>query len=143
MQPGGLSGSAMRNALFAVMSVALSLLVCLLAVEIVLRFLPVATGLWTLPVNEAQPVFRFSPNRDFLFSRDWNFSLVNRGRINNDGFVNDQDYVANDRARCSPSSAIPTWKPRWCRTSRPSTAVWPPASGIAAASTASARRARR
>src|SRR5262245_47617919 len=62
-----------RHALFAVMSVALSLFVCLLAAEIVLRFLPVATGMWTLPVNAAQPVFRFSPNHAFLFSRDWNF----------------------------------------------------------------------
>jgi hypothetical protein len=82
--------------LFAVVSVAISILSCLIVAEIVLRFLPVATGLWAVPVNAAQPIFRFTPNRDFLFSRDWNFSLVNRGRVNNDGFVNDEDYVEHD-----------------------------------------------
>ena len=64
--------------------------------EIALRFMPVATGMWSMPVNQAQPIFRFAPNRDFLFSRDWNFSLVNRGHINNDGFVNDEDYKVDD-----------------------------------------------
>jgi hypothetical protein len=85
-----------KNFLFAALSVLLSFLACLLVAEIALRFLPVATGFWAEPVNAAQPVFRFSPNREFLFSRDWNFSLVNRGRVNNDGFINDQDYVEND-----------------------------------------------
>src|SRR5262249_3586674 len=39
---------------------------------------------------------RFAAGREFLFSRDWNFSIVNRGRINNDGFVNDNDYRSDD-----------------------------------------------
>jgi hypothetical protein len=73
-----------------------SVLACLLLAEIVLRFLPVATGMWAMPVNAAQPIFRFTPDREFLFSRDWNFSLVNRGRINNDGFVNDDNYAQSD-----------------------------------------------
>jgi hypothetical protein len=90
-----LSGSA-KHLLFAVMAVGLSILSCLLVAEIVLRFMPVATGLWTLPVNASQPIFRFTPDRAFLFSRDWNFSLTNRGRVNNDGFINDEDYAAND-----------------------------------------------
>jgi hypothetical protein len=90
-----LSGLA-KHLLFAVMAVGLSVLSCLLVAEIVLRFMPVATGLWTLPVNAAQPIFRFTPNREFLFSRDWNFSLTNRGRVNNDGFINDEDYAADD-----------------------------------------------
>ena len=85
-----------RHLLFACLGIGLSIFLCLLSAEIVLRFLPVATGLWAVPVNAAQPIFRFSPNREFLFSRDWNFSLVNRGRINNDGFINDEDYVEND-----------------------------------------------
>jgi hypothetical protein len=90
-----LSGSA-KHLLFAVMAVGLSILSCLIVAEIVLRCMPVATGLWTLPVNASQPIFRFSPNREFLFSRDWNFSLTNLGRVNNDGFINDEDYAAND-----------------------------------------------
>src|SRR5262249_6586703 len=66
------------------------------AAEIALRFMPVATGLWSRPVDASQPVFRFAPNRDFLFSRDWDFSLTNQGHINNDGFVNDEDYAVDD-----------------------------------------------
>src|SRR5499426_2263567 len=93
---GAHPGGPGRHFLFACLGIALSLLACLLAAEVVLRFLPVATGLWAVPVNAGQPIFRFSPNREFLFSRDWNFSLVNRARINNDGFINDEDYVEND-----------------------------------------------
>jgi hypothetical protein len=85
-----------RHLLFAVMAFAISMLACLLFAELVLRFLPVATGLWAMPVNAANPVFRFTPDREFLYSRDWNFSLVNSGRINNDGFVNDETYAMND-----------------------------------------------
>src|SRR5262245_62679314 len=85
-----------KHILFAALSVAMGVLACLLVAEIALRFLPVATGFWAEPVNATQPVFRFSPNREFLFSRDWNFSLVNRGRVNNDGFINDEDYVESD-----------------------------------------------
>ncbi len=65
----------------------------LLAGEVASRFLPVDSGLWAQPVNEANPVFHFHPNRDYLFSRDWNFAIANRGRVNNAGFVNDQDYA--------------------------------------------------
>jgi hypothetical protein len=31
-----------------------------------------------------------------VFSRDWNFSIVNRGRLNAQGYVNDHDYDRND-----------------------------------------------
>jgi hypothetical protein len=96
-QPDARLSESAKHLLFAVMAVGLSILSCLLVAEIVLRFMPVATGLWTLPVNASQPIFRFTPNREFLFSRDWNFSLTNRGRVNNDGFINDEDYAANDR----------------------------------------------
>jgi hypothetical protein len=82
--------------LLAIIIVVASTIFYLLAAEIALRFLPVATGMWTMPVNAAQPIFRFVPNQDFLFSRDWNFSLVNRGHINNHGFVNEEDYTEND-----------------------------------------------
>ena len=78
----------MLNALTAVVAIA----VCLLAAEVVLRFLPVASSLRTLAVTPQSPVFRFTPNRDFVYSREWDFVLANRGRVNNAGFVNDQDY---------------------------------------------------
>jgi len=90
------TGGSLKNFLFAFMAVGGSIFAFLLVAEVVLRFCPVATGLWALPVNASQPVFRFTPNRDFLFSRDWNFSIVNRGHVNNDGFINDADYTASD-----------------------------------------------
>jgi hypothetical protein len=70
-----------------------SVVVCLLAAEIVLRFLPVPTGLRSMPVNAASPVLHFAPNRPFVNSLGWNFHTVVRGRVNNAGYVNDQDYA--------------------------------------------------
>jgi len=48
-------------------------------------------------------VRRFTPNRAFIFSKGWNFELVNRGRTNNFGFINDQDY---DSSSAKPLLAI-------------------------------------
>ena len=81
-----------RPRVLALLSIAIGLLVPLLLGEVVLRLLPVRTGLRTLPINAANPIRRFPPHRSFTFSRDWNFSLINKGRTNNLGFVNDQDY---------------------------------------------------
>ena len=47
------------------------------------------------PVTESSPIYHYSPDRSFVFSRDWNLDLVNRGRVNNAGFINDQDYRRN------------------------------------------------
>lgn len=70
-----------------------SVVVCLLVAEIVLRFLPVPTGLRSMPVDAANPVLQFTPNRPFVNSLGWNFHTVVRGRVNNAGYVNDQDYA--------------------------------------------------
>src|SRR4051794_34343963 len=70
-----------------------SIVVCLLVAEIVLRFLPVSTGLRSMPVTAADPVLHFTPNRPFTNSLGWNMHNVVHGRVNNAGFVNDQDYV--------------------------------------------------
>jgi hypothetical protein len=92
---GGAAPAAMSRRKDLLLSLLLSLasvVVCLLAAEIVLRFLPVPTGLASLPVNAADPVLRFTPNRPFVNSLGWNFHTVVRGRVNNAGYVNDQDY---------------------------------------------------
>jgi hypothetical protein len=70
-----------------------SIAVCLLAAEIAMRFLPVSTGLRSMPVTAADPVLHFTPNRPFTNSLGWDFHNVVHGRVNNAGFVNDQDYV--------------------------------------------------
>jgi len=74
-----------------------SFLFCLLVIEIVLQFLPVRTGLEVQEVDADHPVIRFTPNRDFVFSDGWRLTNVNHGHVNNEGFVNDQDYVRDDR----------------------------------------------
>lgn len=69
----------------------------LLLLEGGLRLLPVNEPfLRTAPVTEADPILRFEPNGDFIFSRGWDFAIVNRVHTNNAGFLNDQDYTADD-----------------------------------------------
>jgi hypothetical protein len=67
----------------------------LVAAELVLRFLPYNEGLRTQPVNDLAPVYHFQPDRIATWSLDWNFKVVNEIRINNEGFVNDNDYFVN------------------------------------------------
>jgi hypothetical protein len=78
--------------LLAASSVVISITIFFGIAEVVLRFMPVATGLRSLAVTPEKPIFHFSPNGSFVFSRDWDMNLVNRGHINNDGWVNDQEY---------------------------------------------------
>lgn len=85
-----------REALLALASMGVATVLFLGAAEIVLRFLPVATGMRTMPVTPEQPVLHFAPDRPFLYSRDWDMTLVNRGHTNNAGYVNDQPYRRND-----------------------------------------------
>ena len=89
--------SSRREKLLAALTVGVTVIVLLGAAELVLRFLPVATGMRTVAVSASSPVFHFTPNRNFQFSRDWEMIMVNRGHINNAGFVNDQDYRKDDR----------------------------------------------
>ena len=63
--------------------------------EVVFRFLPVMSAMRPSPVNESSPIYHYLPDQSFVFSRDWNLDMVNRGRVNNAGFVNDQDYRPN------------------------------------------------
>lgn len=92
-----------RRLLVAALAVTLPLAALLIAAEVALRFLPVATGMRTQPLNEADPVFRFAPDRPFTYSVGWNFALVHRGRTNNAGFVSD---IAYDRADPRPLLAV-------------------------------------
>ena len=86
-----------RKPFFSFLAVAaLVVLVYLIAAEIALRFLPVATGLNPLPTDAAQPLLHFEPGFHYTFSRRWNLRGANRGRVNNAGWVNDQDYRRDD-----------------------------------------------
>jgi hypothetical protein len=92
-----------RTTRYAIAAVLLGTLAPLLLCELVLRLLPVSSGMTLQEVNADHPVAKFMPNQDFIYSHGWSFSHVNRGHINNDGFVNDQNY---DPLNASPLLAI-------------------------------------
>ncbi len=85
-----------RTWLFAALAALASIAGWLIVAEVALRFLPVASGLRSVAVDAANPVFHFEPNRPYVYSHGWRMDYVNRGRVNNAGWVNDQDYRRPD-----------------------------------------------
>jgi hypothetical protein len=85
-------GMPRRSALLALLSVLIGLFVPLLLAEIVLRFLPVNTGLATQAVTASDPILHYRARQSFTYSNDWRFSVVNRGWVNGAGLVNNQEY---------------------------------------------------
>lgn len=83
----------MRRWLSAFLAVCLGLAVVLIGLELGLRLLPVNEGLRLQAVDATHPVAHYQPDRDLVWSRFADFSLVNRIHVNNVGFVNDQDYA--------------------------------------------------
>jgi hypothetical protein len=81
-----------RRHLLAVLTVAVSTVLTVAVIDLVLEFLPVATGMRGMPVTAGSPIYHYEPNSNFVFSIGWKLDGVNRGHINNAGFVNDQDY---------------------------------------------------
>jgi hypothetical protein len=86
----------MKKILFPLIAITIGFSIPLVLAEVALRFLPVTTGSPSRPVNEANPVFQYLPDNDYVWSKGWNFNIVNRGRVNNAGFVNDRNYEAGD-----------------------------------------------
>jgi hypothetical protein len=89
--------------LYATLACAFGLVAALIFLEIAFRFLPVRESLQTQPVTRDEPYLHFKPNNRVMFSMGWNFSIVNKVRVNNYGFVNDQDY---DPGATSPLMAV-------------------------------------
>jgi hypothetical protein len=83
---------------FRLASSGLTLLLCLLVAEVVLRILPVASSPRTIEVNAANPVMRFPPNLSFTYSRGWKLHSVNRVQTNNFGWISDQPYDPTARS---------------------------------------------
>lgn len=97
LRPREYKALTIRTLALATISLVIGTALAVLLMEGVFRFLPVSDGLMANQVDEQSPVFRFSPNRDVTWSRDWNFSIVNNLHINNAGFVNNQEYVDDER----------------------------------------------
>ena len=71
-------------------------LVALAALELALHFLPVPSPMRSRPVSAEDPVYRLMPDRQLVNSMSWDFSNAITRRVNNEGFVNDQDYDPED-----------------------------------------------
>lgn len=93
----------LRTVMFAIISMAFGVVLCLLVAEGLCRLLPVNTGLMSQPVTDADPVLHFAPNRAFTYSRGWNFADVNRGTTNGHGWVSPIQY---DSAARTPLLAV-------------------------------------
>jgi len=91
------SSGRLRHFVLALITVSLTVVAGLGSAEILLRFLPVQSGLRAHPVTTEHPVFHFSPGRNVTFSRGWDFEMVNHRRVNGAGWVNDQDYRNDDQ----------------------------------------------
>lgn len=88
--------SKFKTILFTLIGLGLSGFFTLLLLEIGMRFLPVCSAMFSQPVTHEQPIARFIKNQDITWSKDWDFSIVARRHVNNDGFLNDQDYDPED-----------------------------------------------
>ncbi len=86
-----------KKAFFIIIGVILSTILTLGFFETLLYYFPVNEGLRVQPVNEESPIFRFEPNREVQYSKHWNFDISNKVKINNDGFVNNADYLKNSK----------------------------------------------
>jgi hypothetical protein len=70
----------------------LGVVIILVLTEVLLRMLPVATGLDYQPSSAQEPVVRGMPNYDYTYSAGWNMRLVHHGHLNNFGYPADADY---------------------------------------------------
>ena len=92
-----------KQILFPIITMGLTILLIVVALELVLRLLPVNDPP-PLAVELEEPTFpHFVPNRDFVYSKGWDMGINNRGRTNNYGFVNARDY---DAAETGPLLAV-------------------------------------
>jgi hypothetical protein len=65
----------------------------LLLLEGVLRLLPVLGGTYAADPRPSWPIHTMIPNSSFTYSTGWNLQNIQRGRINNYGYVAPFDYV--------------------------------------------------
>jgi hypothetical protein len=85
-----------KESLLGGITVAIAVIGFLAVAECVLRFLPVRTSPPIVPVTQIDPVFHFTPNCSFVYSKDWDLTMVNYSHTNNDGWVNKLDYRKDD-----------------------------------------------
>lgn len=95
--------SALKTLLGNAVAVLLGTAFVLLALEVALRLLPVATAPDVQPPTAGNPIQRYAADTPFTWSIGWNFAIVARGRTNAQGFVASYDY---DAAADTPLVAV-------------------------------------
>lgn len=69
------------------------LLISFIIIEIIFNFLPVSNSLKLQPVNKENPIYHFAKNRNVTLQIGSNFSHVNSKKVNNYGFLTDEDFL--------------------------------------------------
>jgi len=54
--------------------------------EVLLRLLPIQSSMGNQPMARFPAITGGEPGNQFVYTRDWNFTLFNRGEVNSDGF---------------------------------------------------------
>lgn len=67
-----------------------------MVLELLFVSLPVSDSLKTQAVHDGNPVIRFKADRTITWSQGGRFSIVTQKRVNNYGFLNNEDYHAED-----------------------------------------------
>jgi len=86
--PTRFSNSWLPNALLVLGSCLFSLIF----LEALFRILPTCDATYVEPTTDEDPINHYSANRDYLYSKGWNFEIQGRKHSNNAGFINDENY---------------------------------------------------
>ena len=89
--------------IFPIISIIIGSFLSIIFLEVVLKFFPVRDATMMLPVNSKNKIIRFKGDRNIIWSHGSKFSIITKKRINNYGFLNDQDYNSDET---SPLLAI-------------------------------------
>ena len=92
-----------KSILFSIIGVMLGFLAIIIFLEVALRFFPVFSG---MPVNRESAIYSFIPNTAIQRSNHWNMTGARQRKVNNFGFISDQNYQADATANVKPLIAI-------------------------------------
>ena len=82
----------MKNFLARLGWLTLGALLVLIALECILRFLPVSMGLYRTDQSSLWPLQSYEPNRPYAYSISWSLQNAHRGTTNNYGHIAPFDY---------------------------------------------------
>lgn len=82
----------MKKILFTLIGLGISTLLTLLMLEIALRFFPVQSYIPIAPVTIDEPIVRYKPHVEQVYSAGWDFDAFNTGRTNGQGYIADYDF---------------------------------------------------